>query len=372
MADKRGYNGYNGSYPVGAPYGGGYGAPSSGKKKTSKKDAKKRAERARRKEYNATMRARQNYAAENASYRARVAAIDGQGGIDGRYYKLAEDRKPRKEKDYFFVMRKFVCFLMFIVMLVSVAYFALGFIKIDAIPVQFTALFTVTEAKKESEENTDADASTETEEEKSVPSSADEQTEADKEEGEGEGEEGTDTTQTAAFDGTAYGALDPVFGFIKYVGNKLGMKLEFGDSPLYDSMIAKVEIGMADSIAKYIILAFPVAMIIYVITALIMAIKAFLGMFGRRIFKCFGLGSIVMILCAAVTAFGGLAYVTDVAGKMDFAKIVDILIGGITGTGGFTGGYGLLIMIALPLVTLILSMFARKKIPYSIFDTYGE
>lgn len=366
MADKRSYNGYNSTYSAG-----GYGSAKPSAGKMSKKERKQKEAKARRKEYNATLRARQNYATENARYRAKITAV---GGIDNRYYTLPEDKKQRKEKDYFFVMRKFVCFLMMLLMLVSIAYFALNYVKIEAIPSQFTALFMETEAKK-SETSPDEDPSAD----KDTPpdneaSNADENpaggttTDNETEPG-GVTETGdVETVDTVIY----YSALDPIFGFIKYVGNKFNMNINIGESPLYDAMIAKVEVGMADTIAQYIILAFPVAMIVYIITALVMFIKCFIGMCGRRIAKLLPLGSIVMLLCAAITAFGGLAYVTDVAGKMNYGGIVAVLIGGITGAGGFTGGYGLLILLGLPLITFILSLFAKKKVPYSIFDTYGE
>lgn len=368
MADKRGYNGYNSTYSAG-----GYGSarPSAGK--MSKKELKKKEAKARRKEYNATLRARQNYAAENARYRAKIAAV---GGIDNRYYTLPEDKKQRKEKDYFFVMRKFVCFLMMFLMLVSIAYFALNYVKIAAIPSKFTALFMETEAKKtetpgegedtgeETPPDPEASNADETGDKPDIGGETGDDTNTDDDTGTA-GEEKTDT-------GIYYSALDPVFGFIKYVGNKFNMDIKIGESPLYDAMIAKVEVGMADTIAQYIILAFPVAMIVYIITALVMFIKCFIGMCGRRISKLLPLGSIVMLLCAAVTAFGGLAYLTDVAGKMNYGGIVTVLIGGVTGAGGFTGGYGLLILLGLPLIAFILSLFAKKKVPYSIFDTYGE
>lgn len=369
MADKRGYNGYNASYPVG-----GYGQvpvrASSGK--MSRKDAKKKEARAKRKAYKAMMRERQAYAVENARYRNRIAAIDGRGGIDNRYFSLPEDKKQKKEKDYFFVMRKAVCFVMCLLMLVSVAYFALGFVS-GVLPAKYTALFMETEAKAVDEDDAENPDGEETEGEEETADNADE--EGDGEEtadpdadGEGEGDEEDEEVDTGVY----YSPLDPIFGFVKFVGNKLNLELDFGESPLYDSMIAKVEVGMADSIASYAIIAFPVALIVYIITALVMMVKAFIGMCGRRICKCFGLGSIVMIICAAITAVGGLAFTTDVAGTMAFGEITNILLGALTGVGGFTGGFGLLILLVLPVITLLLSMFARKKVPYSIFDTYGE
>lgn len=363
----------------------GYGRPAApetngGKGKSKKKQAKEAALRAERRARAATLRTRQQYAIENSSYRRKIEAVEGRGGVDTAYYRLPADKKQKRGKDYFFVMRKFVCFLMFLVLLINIAYFALGFIKIEQIPAEYTALFLETEKKAEEteEEENGGETGGETEEETPANAGASTVYAADEggEPGEGEpaeGETGEEEEEEAdTFDGTIYGVTDPIFGFIKYVGSKLNMDINLGESPLYDQMIAKVEVGMADDIATYIIIAFPAALIIYIIIALVMMIKAFVGMLGRRICKCFGLGSILMIIFAALTAFGGLAFTTDLAAKMDFGKVVDILIGYLTGTGGFTGGYGLLILLALPLLVLILSMFARKKIPYSIFDTYGE
>lgn len=446
MADKGVNNGYNGAY-YGGLYGGGFGmppAPPSGKGKNGKKTKKGKkaaAKKAQRKAYRATMRERQNFAVENADYRAKISAIDGQGGIDSRYYHLPEDVKPKREKDYFFIMRKMVCFLMCIVLLVSVAYFALSVVKVDAIPGQYLALFMETEAKADETGDETGEDDENGGEDEATPENAD----GDEENGEtgdetGDGEDGNgeeSEAPKAKFDGVLYDALDPVFGFIKYVGNLVGIDLDLskltakeedkkeevdgetdgeegeeneatpenadgdetegdaeggegaegeegdtktsgvavtisiGQSPLYDSMMSKVEVGMEDDIASYIMIGFPVAILIYIITAIIMAFKAFFGMFGRRIYKGFGIGSIVMILCTVVVAFGGLAYTTPIDGTMNFAGIVDILFGAFTGVGGFTGGYGLVIMLVLPIITFVFGLFAKKKIPYSIFDTFG-
>lgn len=368
----------------------GYGMPATppdnkngGKKKSKRKIEKEKARRAERRARAAQLRNRQNYAIENTRFRRKVESIEGRGGIDTEYYRLPSDQKQKKAKDYFFIMRKSVCFLMFLVLLISVAYFVLGFVKIEQIPAQYTALFVETEKKAE---EAGEETGEETEKAQNVASglnnadaTADESGEptdgtADGEtaEGDGSGTEGESDATASKFDGTTYGVLDPIFGFIKYVGNKLNMDLNFGESPLYDQMIAKVEVGMSDTVAPYIILAFPVCLILYLISALIMMFKAFFGMFGKRIFKCFGLGAIFMIIFAAVTAFGGLAYTTDLGATMAYGDIVGILTGALTGAGGFSGGYGLLILIGLPVLVLILSMFCRKKIPFSIFDTFGE
>lgn len=382
-----------GGFPMFGP-GMGYGMPATppdnkngGKKKSKRKTEKEKARRAERRARAAQLRNRQNYAIENTRFRRKVESIEGRGGIDTEYYRLPADKKQKKAKDYFFIMRKSVCFLMFLVLLVSVAYFVLGFVKIEQIPAQYTALFVETEKKaadtdEETGDKTEEETGDETEKVENSASglnNADataeeggEATDGETAEGDGSETEGESGETTSDFDGTTYGVLDPIFGFIKYVGNKLNMDLNFGESPLYDQMIAKVEVGMADTIAPYIIVAFPVCLILYVISALIMMFKAFFGMFGKRIFKCFGLGAIFMILFAAVTAFGGLAFTTDLGATMAYGDIVGILTGALNGAGGFSGGYGLLIILALPILVLILSMFCRKKIPFSIFDTFGE
>lgn len=387
MANRQNVNsGNNVPSPMGYPMYGqgmGYGAPSTpppgdkkkNKKKSSKQLAKEKQLRAERKARAAQLSNRQRYAMQNANYRSRIEAIEGRGGVDNSFYRLPEDRKQKRGKDYFFVMRKMVCFLMFLVLLVSVAYFALGFVKIDAIPGEFLALFAETEAKAPEE---DGDETEEEENTEGEASSADfigaKNAEGEEAATEGEDTEVADDTEatTNTFEGTLYGVTDPIFGFLKFVGNKVNIDINLGESPLYDQMIAKVEVGMADSIAPYIIIAFPVALILYLITAFIMMIKAFIGIFGKRIVKNFGLGSIFMIIFAALTAFGGLAFTTELTATMNYGGIVNILMGLITQTGGFTAAYGLLILLALPVIVLILSMFCRKKIPYSIFDTFGE
>lgn len=75
-----------------------------------------------------------------------------------------------------------------------------------------------------------------------------------------------------------------------------------------------------------------------------------------------------MLISGVAIAFSMLAYTTEVGTKMQIAKIVDILIGSFKGATSLVGGYGLLALIGLSLLTLIFSMFARKKVPYSIFD----
>lgn len=313
----------------------GFSAPASnvqakGKGKNKAKSSKQLQKRAANIDRAKTLRSRQDFAIENISFRKKLEDVQGRGTLDSSYYKLREDKKQKKRKDYFFIMRRFVCFVMFLILLISVAFYALSYLKLDMIPNEYIALFVDAPKVATDDEEVEEDAVV------------------------------AETINT--------NLLDPVFGFVKYISNKFNMNIDLGDSPLYDSLIAKVEVGMGDMVAEYAILGMPVAIILYAIIALVMMIKALFGIFNKKIYKNFGLGSFLMILCGGVIAFAGLAATMDLADKMVYGDVVDILIGGVTNTGGFTGGYGLLIFIALPLLVLIFSMFARKKIPYRIFD----
>ena len=145
------------------------------------------------------------------------------------------------------------------------------------------------------------------------------------------------------------------------------------------------------SIAAMIFKFFPVALVLMAVTALIAAITSFLGMFNRRIFKGFGLAAIIMLVCAVVTLAAGLVALGNYNGNpqlvdeavvsvLDFSKIGGFVMQGITGAPAtaptdvtmmnlvFTCGFGMLILLVVPVVILVLSFFARKKVPYSIFD----
>lgn len=269
--------------------------------------------------------ARQQRALENLEYRRKLESINKtRGGIDRTIYKLAADVKPKKERDYFYIMRKWISFFMFLFILITIAVFALSYLKLPQIPDQYISLFTKSEVVTEGE---------------------------------------------AAVITDKYSVFDPVFGFIKNLTGKiLNKEISLGESPLYDMMLAKSEIGMTDKIAGIVLEYFPIAIIIYAITALITMIKAFLGIFGSRIFKNFGLCAFIMIICGGIVAFGALAYLTEPTQSMAYGEIVNILINGVLGKGGFTAGYGLLALVAIPVLVLLFSMFARKRVPYSIFD----
>ena len=137
----------------------------------------------------------------------------------------------------------------------------------------------------------------------------------------------------------------------------------------------------------------PVVLIVGAVFALIIFILAFLSLFGRRIFKGFGIMSIIMllggigILIAGMAAMGNYmgypAYDAEgtVVSVLDFGKISDFMFGVFSGAPEtaldpevdamplkLVAGYGLIALVVIPVIMLILSIFARKKVPYSIFD----
>lgn len=238
------------------------------------------------------------------------------------HYRLPEDKKPGKQRDYFFVMRKSVCFIMFLLLLVTVALFVLSYLNIEAIPKEYISLATEQTVSEEEEADT----------------------------------------------GAEYSILDPIFGTIKHLTGKfMDSPITLGESPLYDKMVAKAEITQ-DKVQAILMTYAPLLLIMYIIIAVVMMFKAFFGIFGKRIFKQFVLGSFLMLVSGAAMAFALLAFTTEAGSKMAMGGIVTILIGSFQSAQGLLGGYGMLALIGLPLITLILGMFAKKKVPYSIFD----
>lgn len=335
--------------------------------------------------------------------------------------KPAKKQRRRKESDHFFVMRKGVCFFIFVLCILVVAVFALNYLNIMP---QYTSLFV-------KPDNTPIDERVDVESEDEVD------------------EEGNPLLIPYEDKSIYISAIDPIFGLLKSFG-VLDMKDADGNSmsPFYDEMngvlnpapaeeaaeaateddksdaateddkdteegdtaegegIAAVlpenvkptkpdaELQAQDgmtSIAAMIFKFFPVAMVLMAVTALIAAITSFLGMFNRRIFKGFGLAAIIMLVCAVVTLAAGLVALGNYNGNpqlvdeavvsvLDFSKIGGFVMQGITGAPAtaptdvtmmnlvFTCGFGMLILLVVPVVILVLSFFARKKVPYSIFD----
>lgn len=270
--------------------------------------------------------------------------------------------------------RKPIGFLMNIIFLVAIALVALSFIPGLNVAVldQYTALYSESEAKQQQTTDDESGANEDGGEngEKENPSNADDATGGETADT-GSGTEGGETADgettedgTTAPSATYYKFSDPVYGWIKYIAGLFEKDFSIGESPWYDGQIAKVkDAGMEDKISAILIQAFPPAIILYVIFALALTIKTFIcwASGDRRIYRHTSIECLIMILLAALVLFGGYATTVGVTGKMDFGGILNYVIGGITGTGGFTAGYGMIIMLGLPLIGLILSFFLLEK-----------
>ncbi len=150
--------------------------------------------------------------------------------------------------------------------------------------------------------------------------------------------------------------------------------------------------GMS-SIAGMVWTYFPIVLVVGAVFAVIAFLFALLSLFGRRIYKGFGLMSIIMIIAGIVAFLAGLAASGNYMGNpmmledgtatsvIDFGQIMPFLTGALNGAPAtaidpeletaplaMVAGYGLIIIVVIPVVMLILSFFARKKVPYSIFD----
>lgn len=293
----------------------------------------------------------------------------GGQGVDHRFAPDVQNAK---------FCRKPVGFLMSLIFLVIIALVALPFIPISLPSAvgQYTSLFAETEPKaaavdeSEGEEEGDEENASDDETAAEAAAYAD-----DAEATDGTGTDTTDGSDAGSDDeaeegeeaatGTYYGFDDPVYGWIRFVMGKLNLNVDlpFGESPWYDAQVSKVETGMEDTLAPILLEVFPAAIILYVLFALAMFIKTFIcwASGDRRIYRHTWVECLIMLILGLVVALGGFASTVEMTGTMDFGGIVNFLAGLITGAGGFTAGFGLLAMVALPLVELILSFFLLEK-----------
>lgn len=319
-------------------------------------------------------------------------------------------KRSRRERDYFFVMRKGVCFLMLVVSVLMIAVLALSFLNVMP---SFTSMYVKPDL---------------TPKEDRLP------TEVIGEDGNPMiGEDGETLTEAYKDKSEYIGISDPIYGLIAgFTGGSdkddvTAEAAENGDesnpattpaegegegekeeakpkSPFYDDIEGQLEAmtGEPDEvqqqdgmlkIAGYVFKYGPIAFAVTAILALLVALKSLFGMFGRRIFRGFFISALLMIICGLVTVVMGLIASGVIQGNpsigedgttlvsvLDFSGIMDF----ITQTFAtfpadaeeaetavfltFKLGYGALIMVVLPIVLLILSFFAKRKVPYSIFD----
>lgn len=151
-----------------------------------------------------------------------------------------------------------------------------------------------------------------------------------------------------------------------------------------------------DSMGSIASMAFnyaPVILVVGAVFAVLLIVFAFLSLFGRRIFKGFGIMSIIMLLAGLAMFVAGLAAMGNYMGNpsitedgvlvsvLDFSQLMNFAFGVFQGAPAtaldpatdvmpltLVSGYGMLIILVVPVVILLLSIFARKKVPYSIFD----
>lgn len=150
-----------------------------------------------------------------------------------------------------------------------------------------------------------------------------------------------------------------------------------------------------DSMFKIGTMAFtyyPLALIAGAIVALITFLLALFALFGRRIFRGFAIMSLILLVVGVFGLFAGLAGSGIVEGNpkkteedavvsiIDFSKIGEFMTGSFTpppveppeeevvGQLKAVGGVPVLALAGIPVLMLLLSFFAKKKVPYSIFD----
>ena len=365
-------------------------------------------------------------------------------------------KNRRKERDYFFIMRRGVCFLIMLLALVWVGVIALNYLGIMP---QYTAYLvapdlTPLDQREDVEtDQTDEDGNVIIEEyvDQSVyisvtdpvfgalkklvgldmqddqgnsmspfydsfsPAIAgSEETEENENAGENENDENTDggdeivAEAAGEDDATAdEGENEATEGEEGEEGENEATEGEEGEEAVEEDtsvkfgyVSANTDIDPAareeDSMGTVASMAFdyaPVVLVAGAVFALIIFILAFLSLFGRRIFKGFGIMSIIMllggigILIAGMAAMGNYmgypAYDAEgtVVSVLDFGKISDFMFGVFSGAPEtaldpevdamplkLVAGYGLIALVVIPVIMLILSIFARKKVPYSIFD----
>ena len=345
------------------------------------------------KDYRKVMTSRQAYAMENA--RLRAAELSSPSVPEKKSVKYSNNadqlvggKIEGTEIDASFAAdiqkmkfcRKPVGFLMWLLYLVLLVVLAVPFV-LPHIPMelpidvnQYVAVCLETEVKQSADAPEDENAEDEAEGEEDADAEnasaysllgADEDAaEESDESAEGEDEEeGEEAAATATFDGTVYSLSDPLFGWIKFIGSKVGMDIELGESPWYDTQISKTEVGMTDTIAPIIIMAYPPFIIVYVLLTFVLMLQTLICFASndRRIFRFTGIESLALLVCGGVIMLGCFASATEIDAAMDFSGIVNFLIGSITQTGGFTAGYGMLAMLGVPVIGFILSFFLLEK-----------
>lgn len=148
------------------------------------------------------------------------------------------------------------------------------------------------------------------------------------------------------------------------------------------------------SLATMVFEYFPILLAVGAVFALVVFLISLFSLFGRRIYRGFFWLTLIMVIAGVGALFAGMVamgnnlgapyYLEDgvtLVSIIDFTQVTGFLTGALSGAPAtaldptvsvmpleMVAGYGLLIVVALPIVMLILSLFTKKKVPYSIFD----
>ena len=286
-------------------------------------------------------------------------------------------RAQKRNRNYFFVMRRGISFVMFVCFFLYIAAFAISFVNLS--PVNgFVSLFTLPDNTSYEERWAE------------------------------EAETGVYYVDKSDFISVG----DPIMGFIDWIKVKMGTDTqaavaeetegteetaEESQEPVQEEITKQYygdylrimedrqsDFDITPKIAYLLFQYFPVALAIAALTGLIAMITSFGAARGRRIYKGFALASFIMVIAGVITLAAGYALsnviYSNPLGAFDFTNIQSFLLRGVTGPPygsaealatpylQLVSGFLLLAMLILPLVTLILSVFCRKKVSYKIFD----
>lgn len=249
----------------------------------------------------------------------------------------AYSKQKRKERDYFFVMRRGICFFIMLVSIVMLAALALSFVKVMP---EYTSFFI----------------------------EADTTLAADRPEGY------TDASKYIS-------VADPIYGLIGNITNKPDAQYTYQAN--VDALKAQADANPAISMLGLFATVYeyhPIAIAMLAIFTLTVFIMSFAGMFNRRIYKGFGALAIIMLIMSVVVLFSGMLIMYSKMGMfapeqttMDFSLFLKIFSANTppvdaTAAVPYLAGYAIYAIAACPVVILFLSVFARRKIPYSVFD----
>lgn len=173
-------------------------------------------------------------------------------------------------------------------------------------------------------------------------------------------------------------------------GESISKPIEMTDELKAQARAEDTRYSLATMVFEY----FPILLAVGAVFALVIFLISLFSLFGRRIYRGFFWLSLIMVIAGVAAFFAGMVamgnnlgapyYLEDgvtLVSIIDFTQVTYFLTGAFTGAPEtaldptvsvmpleMVAGYGLLIVVALPIIMLILSLFTKRKVPYSIFD----